>query len=326
VHPRRFRLGGSSAPLVTIGIPTYNGERYLAMSIDSLLRQDYPSIELVISDNCSTDRTAAIAQAYAQNSDRIRYVRQSRNLGVVANFNVLLSLARGTYFMWAADHDLWEPTLVSKCVAALEGDPAAVLAYPQSFLIDETGTVIEEMDDQIELEEPSALCRYKRLIWRLDVCNMIYGVARLDALVATGGFPDAFGPDHVVLARLVLLGPILRVPGHLYLRRQNRPPESPDVHRQRALADLYPSNGSGWVSRPAHRLYEDLRHLHVLAVGQSSLSFVEKLDATVATLACFRQRFGVPSLLVRLLRVGARVARQRTRLDRHFGVGVGDSD
>jgi len=70
------------------------------------------------------------------------------------------------------------------------------------------------MDDQIDLGQPSALARYKRLIWRLVICNMIYGVARRDALVATGGFPDVFSPDHVVLARLVLQGRVLRVGGH----------------------------------------------------------------------------------------------------------------
>jgi glycosyltransferase involved in cell wall biosynthesis len=308
------------APLVTIGMPTYNGARYLAQSLDSLLNQDYPNWELVIGDNCSTDGTEAIGREYAEQFDRVRYVRHETNVGASANFNHVLGLARGTYFMWAADHDLWEPTFISRCVAALEADPDAVLAYPRSLLIDENGTVIEEMDDQLDLSQPSALDRYKRLIWRLETCNMIYGLARRKALVATGGFPDVFGPDHVVLARLVLQGPILSVGGHLYLRRQNRPPETSDARRGRALADLNPSKASDRVSMPIDRLYRDLRDLHIRAVGESSLSLAGKLDGTVATLACFYQRFGVHSSLVRLLRAGARVTRQRARLDRRFGI------
>ena len=148
---------------------------------------------------------------------------------------------------------------------------------------------------------------------------MIYGVARRDALVATGGFPDVLGPDHVVLARLALQGPILRVGGHLYLRRQNRPPESKEEHRRRAWADLHPAMTNAVADAPASRLYRDLRDLHIRAVRESNLSFVEKLDGTLATLACFRRRFGVGSVLVTLLSGVARITRLRTRLYRRLG-------
>ncbi|HEX7498560.1 MAG TPA: glycosyltransferase family 2 protein [Candidatus Limnocylindrales bacterium] len=308
-------------PLVTIGIPTYNGARYLAASIDSLLSQDYPNFELVISDNCSTDDTEAIARAYVQRSDRIRYVRQEANMGAFANFNRVLGLAGGAYFMWASDHDLWDTAFVSRCVAALEADPAAVLAYPKSMLIDEDGAAIEEMDDQIDLGQLTPLARYKHLIWRLTICNMIYGVARREALAATGGFPDVLGPDHVVLARLALQGPILRVGGHLYLRRQNRPPETPDEHRRRALIDLEPSQARARAAMPALILYRDLRAHHLRAVSESSMTSRQKLDARMATLACFHMRFGVASNLVRLLRLGARATRQTARLERSWGRG-----
>jgi glycosyltransferase involved in cell wall biosynthesis len=311
-----------NAPLVTIGMPTYNGARYLAASIDALLAQDYPNFQLVISDNCSTDGTEAIARAYVQRSGLVRYVRQDTNLGASANFNHALSLAQGKYFMWAADHDLWEPALISRCVAALEAFPEAVLAYPQSLLIDENGAVLDEMDDQIDLGQPTALARYKRLIWRLATCNMIYGVARREALVSTGGFADAFSPDHLVLAKLVLQGPILRVGSHLYMRRQNRPPETPDEDRERRLADLNPSKAGDRISLPPDRLYRDLRDRHFRALEESRLSSREKLDARLATLACFRARFGVGSPLVILIQAAARCTRQTARLNRRLGIGA----
>jgi glycosyltransferase involved in cell wall biosynthesis len=309
-------------PLVTIGMPTFNGARFLAGTIEALLAQDYPNTELVISDNASTDGTEAIARRYAGASDRIRYVRQERNLGAAANFNTVLGLARGAYFMWAADHDLWQPNHVSACVAALEADPGAVLAYPRSLLIDENGAAIEEMDDQIDLDQPSALDRYKRLIWRLDVCNMIYGVARREAMAATGGFPDVISPDHVVLARLVLLGRVVRVDGQLYRRRANRPPETIEQNRERALVDLNPALAPDRSRQSTERLYRDLRDLHMRAIDASSLSFGEKLDARLATLACFRQRFGVDSVLSRVVRRSARIMGQTARLDRRLGLGA----
>src|SRR3954469_5368600 len=107
----------------------YNGERFLAESLASLLAQDYPVFEIFISDNASTDGTEHIALAAASRDGRIRYERLEANQGAMVNFNRVLRLATGTYFMWASDHDLWEPDFISACVAALERDPDAVLAY-----------------------------------------------------------------------------------------------------------------------------------------------------------------------------------------------------
>ena len=309
-------------PLVTIGLPTYDGGKYLAKSLDSLLAQDYPNFEILISDNASTDATEVIARGYAERFPNIRYIRQETNLGAVANFNYVLGAAAGPYFMWASDHDLWGRAFISRCVAALEADAEAVLAYPQSMLIDEDGNELHEMDDQIDLRDASALVRYKRLIWRLTICNMIYGVGRREAMVATGGYADVLAPDRLVLARLALQGPILTVGGHLYLRRQNRPPETADESRRRQLADLSPSAASERAAMPAPRLFGLLRGLHLRAVRESSLSFTEKINAELATLACFHMRFHVASNLFRILRVGARVTRQGVRLDRCLGRGL----
>ena len=310
---------GSNAPLVSIGLATYNGARFLAKSLDSLLEQDYPNWELLISDNCSTDDTEAIALAYAGRSRRIRYVRQAANLGVIANFNFVLGQATGVYFMWAADHDLWDRTFISSCVRALEADPAAVLAYPQSLLIDADGTTIEEMDDQIELGQPRALDRYKHLIWRLSICNMIYGVARRDALVATAGFADVLAADRLVLARLALQGTVLRTGGHLYLRRRNRPPETPNEARRRQLADPDPSTATERAAMPAARLFGYLRDLHLAALRKAPLTRAQKLDGTMSTLACFHMRFHVVSRRVLAIKLLARLTGQTARLERQWG-------
>lgn len=305
--------------LVTIGMPAYNGGRFLAKSLDSLLNQDYPNWELVISDDCSTDETESIGREYARRSTRIRYVRNKSNLGEMANFNFTLGQARGPYFMWAADHDMWDPTFISSCVAALETRPDAVLAYPQSLLIDEDGSTIEEMDDQIDLEQASARDRYKHLIWRLSICNMIYGVARRDAMAATGGYMDVLAPDRLVLARLALQGKIVRTGGFLYLRRRNRPPETFDQARLRQLGDLNPATVDQRGATPAPRLFRALRDLHLVAVRQSSMSLWQKIDAQVATLACFHLRFHVASNLVRAQKGLAIITGQTPRLERWWG-------
>jgi len=308
-----------SVPLVTIAMPAYNGGRYLAWAIDSLLAQDYPLWDLVISDDCSTDQTETVGRSYAKRSPRIRYIRQASNLGEKANFNFCLGEARGAYFMWASDHDLWAPTFISSCVDALEADDSAVLAYPRSVLIDEEGNAIEEMDDQIDLRDASSLDRYRHLIWRLGICNMIYGVARREAIAATQGYSDVLAPDRLVLAKMALQGRILTVDGQLFLRRRNRPPETADQARIRQLGDLNRSTAAERASMPAPRLFRALRDRHLAAVDASTLSAREKASARIATLACFHMRFHVASRRVWALKAAAVATRQSKRLSRWWG-------
>ena len=90
-----------SAPLVTVGVPVYNGQRYLARALDSLLAQTFDDFEIVLCDNASEDRTAEICAAYAARDPRIRFHRNPQNLGLVRNFNRTFELAEGTYFKWA---------------------------------------------------------------------------------------------------------------------------------------------------------------------------------------------------------------------------------
>src|SRR3989442_1198286 len=97
-------------PLVSIGLPIYNGERYLRQALDSLLSQAYENFELIVSDNASDDATPEICAAYAARDARIKYFRAPTNMGAVWNFNRVFELAGGEFFMWAAHDDLWHPS------------------------------------------------------------------------------------------------------------------------------------------------------------------------------------------------------------------------
>ena len=141
----------SPAPTLSVGLPVYNGERYLAESLDALLAQTYADFELIISDNASTDRTAEICREYAARDPRIRYVRQPVNVGAGPNHNLLVPLARGTYFKWASHDDLYAPTLLELCVRELEEHPEAVLAHCREGFIDDAGTMVRV------IERPSLL-------------------------------------------------------------------------------------------------------------------------------------------------------------------------
>src|SRR5271169_3585983 len=112
--------GVTPAPRVTIGVPVYNGEKYLPQCLDSLLGQTYHDMEILICDNASMDRTEQICRDYSARDSRIRYVRNPINIGLGGNFRRVLELARGEFFKAAAADDWCGPEFIAQCVAALD--------------------------------------------------------------------------------------------------------------------------------------------------------------------------------------------------------------
>ena len=222
-RPRPSAGGASiSEPLVGIGLPTHNGERYIREALDALLAQDYPNFRLVISDNASTDRTGEICLDAARRDARITYRRSDENLGAARNFNQVFDWTSGPYFMWAADDDRWDPSFVRRCVSALEGDRSAVMVTTGLRFIDESGNVIEVdygIYDNPDLSSRSVARRAAALVRRGGWYGS-YGLARRDALGRTGLFQDVYGPDVVLVMELALQGPILKIPEILFWYRQ----------------------------------------------------------------------------------------------------------
>ena len=118
-------------PLVNIGMPLYNEQSHLRKALDSILAQDYCNFDLIISDNTSEDATRAISQEYAARDSRIGYRRNERNLGSLSNFSqVFLVRSAVVTLCGRLGHDLRAPSMLSKCVQALERNPWAVLCCP----------------------------------------------------------------------------------------------------------------------------------------------------------------------------------------------------
>jgi glycosyltransferase involved in cell wall biosynthesis len=113
----------STAPKVSIGLAVYNGEAYLKEAVDSILTKRFTDFELIISDNASTDRTEKLCRAYAAQDERVRYHRNPTNIGGANNENQTCANGSGQYFRWAAHDDVCAPTLLEKCVAALDENP-----------------------------------------------------------------------------------------------------------------------------------------------------------------------------------------------------------
>jgi glycosyltransferase involved in cell wall biosynthesis len=113
-------------PLVSIGMPVYNGEKYIKDALDSILAQSFTDFELIISDNCSTDSTRKICETYAKKDSRIKYIRQVENLGASSNFKFVLKEAIGKFYMWAAHDDLWDKNWLKRLISSIKADDLAV--------------------------------------------------------------------------------------------------------------------------------------------------------------------------------------------------------
>ncbi|MCT7990061.1 glycosyltransferase family 2 protein [Laspinema olomoucense] len=126
-----------STPKVSIGMPVYNGARFLQEALDSLLAQTFTDFELIISDNASTDETETICHKYAKQDARICYIQQSKNIGAAANFQFVLEQARGEYFMWFACDDLCDPEFIVELIAFLEKHSLLVGCMSDVTILDE---------------------------------------------------------------------------------------------------------------------------------------------------------------------------------------------
>lgn len=216
-------------PRLSVGLAVYNGERFLAEALESILAQTLPDFELIISDNASTDRTEAICREFAARDPRIRYHRNATNIGGANNENQTFRMARGEYFRLAADDDVCEPTLFEKCVEVLDRDRDVVLCHSVVTEIDERGDPIRVLDrNKGDHHRPSE--RFRQLI-RLDYnCEETYGVLRSDVLRRTDLQRNYSDSDRTLLAELGLYGRFHQVPEALFSRRIH-PGMSTQVYR-----------------------------------------------------------------------------------------------
>jgi len=208
------------SPHVSVGLPVRNGERFLGRQLESLLAQDFQDLEIVISDNASTDATEEICRRFAAADPRIRYHRSEENHGLAWNHNRTFELARAPYFKWAGYDDEHEPAYVSKTLSVLEADPSVICCHTASVVIDEAGREHERWPARERTASPVPHVRLNEML-RPHPVDMMYGLMRADVLARTGlhrAFPDS---DHVLLAELALLGRLVELPEPLFRRRRH---------------------------------------------------------------------------------------------------------
>ena len=218
-------MSDKAPPQLSIGLPVYNGQRFIRATLDSLLVQTFTDFELIICDNCSTDSTEQICREYAARDARIRYFKNERNLGPAPNYNRCFEHARGALFKWSAADDTVAPDFLEKCVAELDRDLKLSGCYTRTTEIDADGNVLYKHDTVLNLDAPRVVSRLRRYAFvnhRHHAAPELWAVWRADVLrrwkPLKGSFPSA---DRLVILRAALHGPVKRVEEHLFYNRSH---------------------------------------------------------------------------------------------------------
>lgn len=210
-----------SHPQLSLGLPVYNGERYLPCVLECIRSQAFEDYELIISDNASTDRTEEICREHAARDHRVRYLRFSENLGAARNYNRVFEESSSPYFKWVADDDTMAPVFIQRCMETLQSTPDAVIAYALARHIDAAGVPIGAGPCSPLRHydwRPTATGRFRQLLeaFRVDggaSAPMFWcGVIRSEALRRTRMMGGYFASDLVLLAELILMGRFVEVP------------------------------------------------------------------------------------------------------------------
>jgi glycosyltransferase involved in cell wall biosynthesis len=273
-------------PRVSVGLPIYNAAEYLAFALDGLLSQAFDDVEVIVSDNGSTDASAEIGRAYAARDARIHFHQGRENRGGIWNFNRVFELSRGEYFMWHAHDDVLAPEFLARCVAILDQFPDVVLCHTNTLVTDAQGQILSRYREDLHLMADNPYERYKQ--WHVHdrecpLCSVFYGLTRSAALRRTPvRLPFVYSESNLI-SELALLGKIYQIPDHLFYRRDH--PQA-STRQYRSNKDLM-----AWIdpTRLSHGLGPEWQMFseRLKSIGRVPISRQDKLRCALFTLQFF---------------------------------------
>jgi glycosyltransferase involved in cell wall biosynthesis len=199
----------SHNPLVTVGIPTYNRPEGLRKTLECVIKQTYLNLEVIVSDNCSTDAgTEAVLSEFSADS-RVKIYRQSENRGAVFNINFVLEKANGDYFMRIADDDWLDTNYIECCMKALLESSSLVASYGYAKICDTNGNFMRN-DPEVSFQSSTATTRIIKYLTHIECNGTFYSLFRREM------FPYIFeerqlGDDWLVLCRVLFSGEVKMV-------------------------------------------------------------------------------------------------------------------
>jgi len=224
-------------PLVSIGIPAYNADSTISACIESALGQSFRDIEIIISDNASSDRTSEICLEFQERDSRIKYFRQVENIGSLANFNFVLEESRGEFFRWLAADDILSANSVSESVGVLETDSKFVACSSPSVFDYEHSNLKPPVDFYLEGSQFSRIRSFFANPGRAH--GLFYSLVKREVVIK---FPymhrDFFGWDWCVVLFLLSSGPFISAPHTLLILGSNGVSSTKSIYQNYQLRGL----------------------------------------------------------------------------------------
>jgi glycosyltransferase involved in cell wall biosynthesis len=259
-------------PRVSVGLAVYNGENFVASALESILAQTYSDLEVIVSDNASTDRTPEICRAFALRDSRIRYTRNDANIGSTRNFNRVFGLSRGEYFKWAAHDDLIAPEFLHECVAELDAHPDVVLCHTRTSIIDAQGNITRRHEEEPGTSPVTVHRRFRAQLFDFW-CYEIFGLIRSAALSATSLIGVYGHGEAILLAKLSLMGRFHRLPGYMFYNRDHPAKSYYMYSTYRDYTVWLDPTKAGRILFPRWRMGIE----YIRAIGSSSLGWPDRL-------------------------------------------------
>ncbi len=260
----------SKKPRLTMAMPVYNGANFIADAIESILAQTFDDLELVITDNASTDNTRDIVERYAKTDARIRYVRNTKNIGAAPNYNKGFELARGEYFKWCAHDDVISANFAELCIDVLDRDPGVSVVHGKSVGIDEKGNFAKLNGTEtpsITHDDPGE--RYTALLQNTPDCFPIFGIMRSSMLQRSGLQKLYYGTDRGLLAEMAILGKMPIVEDAIFYNREHVTRSvNLSTNRERAVWHNGSAKGAGsaeFINLTSHLFEISSRHPDIVS-------------------------------------------------------------
>jgi glycosyltransferase involved in cell wall biosynthesis len=265
-------INAANKPTVSVAMPIYNSQQYLAESIEAHLNQTYQDFELILTDNASTDGSEEICRSFADKDSRVKYHRNPQNVGAAGNFRRGFELSEGRYFRWSPSDDLVSPNLLQSAVDILDRDPSIFVAYARTKLIDDKSEISGDFEENLHLMNDRPAERWKAVHRNLRLGNLHYGLCRSSTLRKTGLLRNYSGGDFPLIAEMSLYGKFFEIPDAFFYRRMHEKASSAMKNSADVMA-LYDPKKRGklflynWVHLGAN----------LKSIARAPVSFPEKI-------------------------------------------------
>lgn len=251
---------------ITIGIPVYNEGKYLALTIESVLKQDYSNFNLLIIDDCSIDNSLSIAEYYEKLDPRVKVYKNSPKKTFLENWEAPLRGCNTKYFIWLGGHDIITPDYLFHAISILENDNTIAMAYPGAITIDADGNFIKKIIDNYDTKGLSLKNRILKIARNYNDGYVIHGVFRTK-IAQKLPFEKVFGFDFLMLLATTRYGHIVRIPRLGFQRREIRKEtQSEQIERHASLGifQKVDSNPFNLLASTIHKYILDMRDISII--------------------------------------------------------------